>query len=176
MPLRLDRLQQGIKAFWRVSASISLMAATTVCASPLSAHPNDVQRVLASLGTLVYVGQAEYTSYSLGPHAFAATPLPQTIVPNTYYVFHQRRPDQVSWSDLVNKLRENQLEILSAPESDADLTYLPIGGPLYRIEFRAGNMKGKIFTRIDQKILTHDGLSKEWASEDVVLVFQKYVE
>ena len=91
---------------------------------------------------------------------------------NTHYVFHRRRAaGEITWSDIVQRLKSHNVQILKAPKGPEDLAYPYIGGPLYRIEFAHGKHRGVIYNEVDTKIAQDDRLAKDWFLDDLILVY-----
>src|SRR5262249_17058813 len=71
--------------------------------------------------------------------------VPEQVDPGKCYVFHLPASIENPSSLLVHRLRRENVELLRYPKTPDDFTYVLIGGPLFRIDFRFEGKSGTIF-------------------------------
>jgi len=135
-----------------------------------AAEPNPIAASFSD--HLVFVGTADYSDDGVAAHGVgkSALPFPESPVVNKAYIFHTSRTKaKLTHEQILAKL---DLHGVTATPS-GHLVSLPIGGPLYVIEFTYKGRHGKIFNAIDPNITHENGLLHEWYNEDVVVLYDK---
>jgi len=140
--------------------------------SDAGAHsPQTLQEVFADL---VYVGTTTLQDGIPSDHGTIELALPKHLESGEAYIFHRRLDAGVLYYLAFKKrLRNAGFTITLAPESDRDLVHLVFGGPLVKIEFRRGHIRGSVYNTLDPRIASDAGLSARMLPEDFVLTLSK---
>jgi hypothetical protein len=126
----------------------------------------------SALHDLSYMGSNPCKVPQSGPHNLTSA-LPSHFASHECYIFHALVTlHEELHVYLEKRLKENGVEIVSAPRSPNDFVFLTTGGPLFRIRFRQGPFRGDLTTVQDVDRQNDTVGAARWKQEDIILRYE----
>ncbi len=125
----------------------------------------------AFVGTELYHGKSELDR-TAPAHGSSPMPLPSKLEVGKLYIFHHRRPVdgvKLALSELPTRLQRQGIQITQTPQSDKDMIFPYVGGPIFTIRFKDGGHSGFIFSQLCPNLTKE--IDSGWTGTDYVLVY-----
>lgn len=158
-----------------LGALMSLCLTSVGCLRGRSGLSDSSFRVFSGF-TFVASGPYRPEREAIPRHDNRELPLPERPSVGVQYVFHSRDvvdDEKLALVEFPARLRAAGIKIVRAPQSDRDLMYLFMGGPLFKIWIKEGNHEGMIYNQLGRELKQGPDDKGQLPREDYVLVWLK---